>query len=113
MVQLKKVGVLSAAKMYAITAAILSVILCAILLVVGVGIFVFGGTQQRWTGAMLVGEAIVLPLFYAGFAFLFGALAAWIYNLVAEKFGGLELEFRETAAALMTGPTPAQTTPEV
>ena len=35
---------------------------------------------------------IVAPFFYALFGFLFGALAALIYNLVAKWTGGIEFE---------------------
>ena len=35
---------------------------------------------------------VVMPFFYAAFGFLFGALAALIYNLVARWTGGIEFE---------------------
>ena len=39
-----------------------------------------------------VGFLVVMPLLYGAFGFVFGALIAWLYNLVAGWTGGLELD---------------------
>jgi hypothetical protein len=36
--------------------------------------------------------AIIMPVFYAVFGFIAGALWAWVYNLAAQSIGGLELQ---------------------
>jgi len=46
---------------------------------------------------MGVGFAVCIPFIYAGLGFVFGALSAWIYNLLAGWFGGFELEFESPA----------------
>jgi uncharacterized oligopeptide transporter (OPT) family protein len=38
---------------------------------------------------------IVLPVFYVVFGFIFTAIAAWVYNLVAGWTGGIEFETEE------------------
>jgi len=40
---------------------------------------------------------VVAPLLYAGLGFLVGAITAWIYNLVAGRIGGIEIELGETS----------------
>ncbi len=50
-------------------------------------------TQQR-VGFMALGMgfALFFPLIYAAMGFIFGALGALIYNLVAKWVGGIEVE---------------------
>ena len=49
--------------------------------------------QQRM-GLMTVGifSVVILPAMYAVMGFITGALGALIYNLVAKKIGGIEVE---------------------
>ena len=46
---------------------------------------------------MGIGFMIFLPVVYAFFGFIFGALGAWVYNLLAKWIGGFELEFEPAA----------------
>jgi hypothetical protein len=41
---------------------------------------------------------IILPLLYAFFGFLIGALIAWLYNVVAGWVGGVEIELQPMEA---------------
>lgn len=56
-------------------------------------IAVVGGSKA---GIMLlvggVAAVILIPLLYAVIGFVFGALSAWVYNVVAGRVGGIELE---------------------
>ena len=45
---------------------------------------------------MGIGFMIFLPVVYAIMGFIFGALSAWIYNLLAKWLGGFELEFEQS-----------------
>lgn len=45
--------------------------------------------------ALGLGMAILFPLLYGVLAFVFGFLSAWLYNAVAARVGGIELEFDE------------------
>ena len=38
---------------------------------------------------------ILLPVFYVIFGFIFTAIAAWLYNLVAARIGGIEFTTAE------------------
>lgn len=48
--------------------------------------------------AFLFGAAavVVMPLLYAGFAFVMGLVIGAIYNLIASTAGGLRVELRDT-----------------
>jgi hypothetical protein len=46
---------------------------------------------------MGIGFMIFLPVMYAAFGFVFGALGAWVYNLLTRWLGGLDLEFESEA----------------
>jgi hypothetical protein len=46
-----------------------------------------------------VGFAIMLPVFYAIIGFIFGIIAAAIYNLIAKWTGGFEFEVRDIPPA--------------
>ena len=37
-----------------------------------------------------IGFLALMPLFYALFGYLFTLLGAWLYNLIAKRFGGIE-----------------------
>jgi hypothetical protein len=39
---------------------------------------------------------VIAPLLYGVLGFLIGAIAAWVYNLVAGRVGGIEIELAET-----------------
>jgi hypothetical protein len=41
-----------------------------------------------------IGVVLVMPLIYAFFGMLFGALFAWVYNMVAGWVGGIELDLQ-------------------
>ena len=59
---------------------------------------------------MGAGFIIVLPFLYAAMGFVFGVLAAVVYNLLASWIGGLGLEFEaaEPAAAPLPPVNPVQ-----
>ena len=69
------------------------------LLVVPVGIIGVIAGFVKGNGAT-VGLSVVMvaaPLLYGVVGFLLGAFAAWIYNLVAGRIGGIEIELGETS----------------
>ena len=44
-------------------------------------------------GAVIgVGAIVVCPILYGAMGFVFAFIGAWLYNLVASKMGGIEIE---------------------
>ncbi len=83
---IKKFGVISAGKM-------LAAILAVMMFVVGLITGVISITQ----GQILTGVIIILlaPIIYAVIGFITGVLWAFVYNIVAKKIGGLQVEIEQ------------------
>ena len=112
MVQLKRVGVFSCAKvsgiLYAALGLILGLLMSLFSLAVGSMMRQYGESGGIFGAIFGVGAIIFLPIFYGVLGFLVGALMAWIYNLIASAFGGIEMEFEDTRVAA----APQATAPE-
>ena len=101
----KRVGVLSFAKIQSLIMAffgmVLGVIYGLIFMIFGAAILSQGGNSGIGAGisGVVIGLVfmVAVPIFYGVIGFIFGALAALIYNLAASSIGGIELEL-ETAA---------------
>ncbi len=93
MVKIEKIGVSSAAKIYGLTLGILGFVIgifYALFLSAFSGLL---GDDLPISGAGLgIGMAIVFPIMYGIMGFIIGALGAVIYNFVASKIGGLEIQ---------------------
>ena len=98
--QIKKLGVLSVAK---IQAAILVVISLLISIPYGLIIMVFGAAMMggggrggfaAGGGSIVVGILVMigLPIMYGIIGFIGGAISALLYNLFAGFVGGIEIE---------------------
>jgi ABC-type antimicrobial peptide transport system permease subunit len=86
-VKLKRIGVLSLAKLQAILLAFMGLIIGIPYAIIGTfflgeGLFTFG---------IFV---IIFPILYAIFGFIGGAIMAFLYNLVAGWVGGIEMDFK-------------------
>lgn len=102
--RIKKLGVLSVAKIYAVMMFIFSLlifvpyglIIIIISLIGGIG----AGSQDGALGIAFGGSGIVMgivimivfPIMYAIFGFIGGALSALVYNVLAGFVGGIEIE---------------------
>lgn len=99
--RIKKLGILSVAKMYA---AIMFVISLLISIPYGLFIIIFaltGASSLGGQGGLALGGGgvvfgllfmIGLPIFYGMIGFIGGALGALLYNLFAGFVGGIEIE---------------------
>ena len=98
--RIKKLGILSVAKMYAL---IMFVIMLIISVPYGLFIMVFGaalmgsGSQNGLAaggGSIVIGLVMMigLPILYGAIGFVAGAIGALIYNLFAGIVGGIEIE---------------------
>jgi len=99
--RIKKLGVLSVAKMYAAMAFVIS-----LLIAIPYGLFIIifsliGASGAKGDAAFMVGGGgivmgillmIGLPIMYTIMAFIGGAIGALIYNLFAGFVGGIEIE---------------------
>jgi hypothetical protein len=98
MVRMRSIGVLSAAKIFAVVQAAVGILVGFFFLLFGViGTAIVPGQQKLGMIGIIV-IAVLMPVVYAVLGFVMGAIWAFVYNLVADAIGGLELEF-ETAAA--------------
>ena len=91
MYKLKRMGVLSTAKLIGITYAAIGLIFGAIMTIVALIAMIAGSGSA---GSMLfgIGAIILVPLFYGAMGFISGAILAWIYNLGAKWTGGMQFE---------------------
>ena len=99
--KLKRIAPLQAGKMLAVFYGLLSLVFVPFMM-----LFMFVASLAArqaehpaplpFMFGMGMGFVIFLPLVYAGMGFIFGALGAWIYNLVAKWIGGFELDFEQT-----------------
>jgi hypothetical protein len=96
---LKRIGVLSFARMYAIIGAIIGLFLT----VLEIGLFYLIkalGIQSAETagltaptGSELAASIILNPLFFAALGFVMAVIFSWLYNLLAKWIGGVKVEF--------------------
>ncbi|MBW3004483.1 hypothetical protein KY310_01485 [Candidatus Woesearchaeota archaeon] len=96
MAELRKMGVLSVAKMNAILSAFMGFIIGIIYAVLGTfaqagGTQIIPGIPTFLLGFVLV---IIMPIIYGILGFVSGAIMAALYNLFASWFGGIEMKFR-------------------
>lgn len=98
--RIKKLGVLSVAKIYAV---IMTVIMLIISIPYGLFIMIFGAAMMsggQGEGLLAGGGGIVLgllvmiglPIFYGVIGFIAGAIGAFIYNIFSGLVGGVEIE---------------------
>ena len=113
-VQVKRVGVFSMAKMYAVTMAafgiIIGVIYGLIFMVAGGAMMAGGGRDAGTVGAssLVIGILMMVgvPIFYGVLGFIFGALGGVIYNVAAGFVGGVELELENMDDGYQPPPPP-------
>ena len=115
---IRKVGILSLAKLLGGLYAALGLIFGAIFSLLALAGAAIGSVNEGEPGAAVIGAlmgagaVIVLPIFYGLMGFVGGLIVAFIYNLLASILGGIELEIDMVPAAAapqMNQPPPQQT----
>ena len=91
--ELKKIGVLSLAKVQAIIMALFGLVVGFFIGVIGVTFGAMAGA--RGFGALGFLAVIILPIVYGVMGFVLGAVTAFVYNLIAGWVGGIEMEFKK------------------
>ena len=80
----------------------LSLIIVPVFLIAALaGAFANAGNKANVFGpAVALVFALLLPFLYAAIGFVGGALSAFVYNLIAQWLGGIELELQPSPASL-------------
>jgi len=115
--EVKRVGVISAGKVFAI-AGIVSGIIMAIISVIYINLIISQLSNATVQQTMIqqyqaqgvefdvsdtlsqlkttrIYSAILIPIFSAIFSFILGVLIAWVYNLMARVWGGFKMDLTE------------------
>ena len=88
MVIIKKFGVLSVAKIYAL--------LCGVMgLIVGIFSTILGTALGEDLAIFGAAGIIIFPIIYGVLGFVAGAVGAWLYNLIAGWVGGVEVKLKK------------------
>lgn len=99
--RIRKLGVMSVAKMYAVMMFVISLIISIPYGLAMIVISLIGAGSVRGSDAFAVGGMgvvggvaimIILPIVYAALGFIFGAIGALVYNVFAGIVGGVEIE---------------------
>ena len=88
--RIKRVAPFQIGKVFAVLYAIFSIPIALIMAVAGS----MGGAQS-----MPMAMIIAIPVIYVVFGFIFTAIAAWLYNVVAGWTGGIEYVTEDVADA--------------
>ncbi|MCA1591439.1 MAG: DUF3566 domain-containing protein [Acidobacteria bacterium] len=106
----KRMGVLSVAKIYGVMLAgiglVIGVPLGLIMMVIGAAAMTRSGSAGGLGVGMGVAYIIFIPIFYGVLGFVVGALSAFIYNVASGFIGGLELEMENADTGYATPPPP-------
>lgn len=89
--QVVHVSVLQSAKVMAVLYLVLSIPMVAIM-----AIPAMMGTEGAAAG-MTLGMLVLMPILYTVLGFIFTAIGAWVYNLVAARVGGFEFTTTESS----------------
>ena len=98
--RIRKLGILSVAKIYAVMMFVLSLLISIpyglIIMIFGVAMLGQGGDAGMLGGggSILIGLFIMIgiPIFYGIMGFIGGAISSLLYNLFAGMVGGIEIE---------------------
>ena len=92
---IRRIGVLSAAKVSGALYALMGLFLGAIFSLFSLlgSMMALGTDENAFFGLIFgVGAIIVMPIFYGGLGAITAAIGALLYNLIAGTLGGLEIE---------------------
>ena len=100
MQQVKQFGVLQTAK---VVSLIYLIIMAIFFIPVGIIVSIVGSfSGNAGSFPAFIGSGVVMliaPVFYAVIVFISTAIGCLVYNLIAEKIGGIEIEIKDKAAS--------------
>ena len=100
MQSIQSVDIRSCARIVGATYGAMGLIFCP-LFAVGAILGALFGSQSN-SGMTIIGSltlALLMPIAYGALGFVSGALGAWVYNFVAQRFGGIEIELRDVRSS--------------
>ncbi len=92
MAQLKRFGVMSVARLYAVLMAVAGFIVGLFMAIISLISGMAANSAVLGFGLGLA-SIIVFPIIYAVLGFVCGAIGAFLYNVIAGKIGGIEIDF--------------------
>jgi hypothetical protein len=101
MQRIKSVGVLSCAKMLGVLYGCMGLLLLPFALVAGLASMATQQANSAIGGAAILAFGILAPVIYGAMGFVFGAIGAWIYNLIAKRLGGIEIQLEPVPAVTL------------
>jgi hypothetical protein len=113
--RIKKLGVLSVAKMYAAIMLVVSLLISIPYGLIIIAYSLFGASMMSGNASLAVGGGGVvfgvivmvgLPIIYSLMGFVGGALGALLYNLFANYVGGIEIEVENVVCRKSDCPYP-------
>ena len=106
MVRLKSVGVLSVAKLSALLHAGMSLLIIPFFVIMAAVMSAMPRTPNQPPAFLFGVFALLAPFFYGAIGFGTGALAAFLYNIVAGWIGGIEMNFETIVPVVAAPPAP-------
>ena len=89
---IKSVDVMSCAKVMGILYGVLGIFIVPVMLLGGLASMASGQREAAIPGVVFIVIGILAPFLYGGMGFVMGALGAWIYNVIAKRIGGIQIE---------------------
>ena len=102
MQRIKSMGVLSCAKMLGVLYGCMGLLLLPFALVAGLASMATQQANSAIGGAAILAFGILAPVIYGAMGFVFGAIGAWIYNLIAKRLGGIEIQLEPVPAVTLS-----------
>lgn len=99
MQSIRSVNIRSCARIVGATYGAMGLIFSPFFVIASLIAAAFGNhAESALTLAGGIAAAVVMPILYGGLGFVVGALGAWVYNMVAHRFGGIEIELQDIAS---------------
>lgn len=90
--RIKRIAPVQLGKMLAVLYGVMGLVFIPFLLFMSIAASQLPESQRVGMMAFGAGFALLVPLIYAALGFIFGALGALVYNVVAKWIGGIEVE---------------------
>lgn len=109
---IKSVGVLSVGKVMGLLYAAMGLIFVPFFLLISAIQALSGDARAAGVGmAMAIAMTVLMPILYGVFGFIAGVIMAFLYNLIAGRIGGIEIELNSGPQLQLPVPVSPPTIP--